>query len=164
MRRAKEMPMIEFTCPSCRTYLSMPDANAGQKTACMTCGKSVSVPWPGGREPPAVEEERPARRERRDPHDDENDRPRRRYDEDDDRPRRGRIEDDYDDDRSRRGSRCPHCRSTARPIIRNEMSETGLILLICLLFVFFPIFWIGFLIRENVKYCADCGAKLGKCL
>jgi hypothetical protein len=147
--------MIEFTCPTCRTFMSMPDANAGQKTTCMTCGKSVSVPWPKGREPVGAEEERPARRERRD---------RRDYDDYDDRPRRRRVEVDYDDDRSRRDFRCPHCRSTARPVIRNEMSETGLILMICLLFAFFPLFWIGLLMKENVKYCADCGIKLGKCL
>ncbi len=147
--------MIEFTCPTCRTFLSMPDANAGQKTSCMTCGKSVSVPWPAGREPAATEE-RPARHERRERHDD---------DDYDDRPRRGRAEVDYDDeDRVRPSFRCPHCHTTARPIVRNEMSEAGLILLICLLFAFFPLFWIGLLMRENVKYCADCGAKLGKCV
>lgn len=146
--------MIEFTCPKCRTFLTMPDASGGKETTCTTCGKSVSVPWPAGREPmPEVERaERRARRERRD------------YDDYDDRPRRRRYVDDYDDDRDRSGFRCPHCRTTAKPVIRNEMSETGLILLICLLVAFFPLFWIGLLMRENVKYCADCGVKLGKCL
>ena len=57
--------MIEFSCPTCRTLLTMPDATAGQKTACMTCGRDVAVPWPLGHEPPIVEEARPARRARR---------------------------------------------------------------------------------------------------
>ncbi len=140
--------MIEFPCPTCRTNLSMPDAAAGKDTECMICGRKVPVPWPPGREPPADDEDRPSRRRERS----------RRND--DDRPRRRRPVDDYDDDRG--GFRCPYCRSTSRPLIRNQMSETGQILLICMLFAFFPLFWIGFLMREDVKYCADCGAKLGR--
>jgi LITAF-like zinc ribbon domain len=128
--------MIEFPCPNCRTNLSMPDAAAGKDTECMTCGRKTAVPWPPGREPLTSEQERPSRR-----------------------GGRRRPVDDYD---HRRGFRCPHCRSTSRPLLRNQMSETGLILLICLLVAFFPLFWIGFLMREDVKYCADCGAKLGR--
>jgi hypothetical protein len=146
--------MIEFSCPTCRTLLSMPDATAGQKTPCMTCGGSVSIPWPPGRDAPPEKEERPPRRSRRSP----------REDDDYDNRRRPRDDEDDYEVRGRRGFRCPHCRSTERPIIRNEMSETGLILLICLLVAFFPLFWIGFLMRENMKYCSDCGAKLGKSL
>ena len=151
--------MIEFPCPTCRTLMRMPDASAGKETPCTVCKRSVTVPVPPGREPPPPppapeEERRSSRRERR--RDDD-------YD-DYDRDRRDRR--DYRDDRDyyddRRGFRCPHCRSDRRPQMRNEISETGWILFIVLLAVFFPLCWIGLLQRENVKYCADCGAKLGK--
>jgi hypothetical protein len=84
-----------------------------------------------------------------------------------DRPSRRPRRDDLDEeegDRPRRRVVCPYCRSREPPDVRSEMGQTGLILMIVLLFVFFPLFWIGFLIRDEVPYCSECGAKLGRSL
>ena len=70
----------------------------------------------------------------------------------DDRPRRGRR---------RGGFRCPFCGSTESPIIRQQVSPAGWVVF-CLLLIFTIIFcFIGLFIKEDVRYCRECGAKVG---
>ena len=58
------------------------------------------------------------------------------------------------------GFRCPHCHSTDPPTTVRKMSQNGLIVLIVMVFVCFPLFWIGLLMQEDQRVCSTCGAKL----
>jgi hypothetical protein len=78
------------------------------------------------------------------------------------RKRRRRHDDDDDDDDDDAGRfRCPYCRTKARPIIKQEVSSTGWIILVVLLICCFPFFWIGLLVKEDQRVCSRCGIKLG---
>jgi len=96
-----------------------------------------------------------------------------RYDDDDDdddrisdRPSRRRSgsgrrrddDDDYDDRPSRRsGFRCPYCDSSAPPISNTRVSAAGWVVMVLFILFFLPLFWVGLLIREEYRTCADCG-------
>ncbi len=56
--------------------------------------------------------------------------------------------------------RCPRCQTTQPPRHIFKMSQTGLITMIALLVFFFPLFWIGLLIKEEVRVCPQCGLRL----
>jgi hypothetical protein len=55
---------------------------------------------------------------------------------------------------------CPRC---ASPLFRYErkISNAGWIVFAVLLIAFFPLFWIGFLLKEDVRICQNCNYKLG---
>jgi DNA-directed RNA polymerase subunit RPC12/RpoP len=84
----------------------------------------------------------------------------RRDDDDDD--------DDDDDGRSRsrskavrRGFQCPFCGSDAPPVTRSKISAAGWVTFVVLLLFCLPLFWIGLLIKEDYRECAECGTKIG---
>jgi RNA polymerase subunit RPABC4/transcription elongation factor Spt4 len=54
---------------------------------------------------------------------------------------------------------CPNCGNTFPPRIERRISTAGWIVFAILLVVFFPLFWIGLLIREDVKVCSVCSAR-----
>ncbi len=56
--------------------------------------------------------------------------------------------------------RCPQCMSTYPPRIERRISTAGWITFACLLVFFFPLFWIGLLIKEDAMICQTCNAKL----
>ncbi len=56
--------------------------------------------------------------------------------------------------------RCPHCMSQYLPRIERRISTGGWITFAVLLVVFFPLFWIGLLIKEDVRVCQSCNTKL----
>jgi DNA-directed RNA polymerase subunit RPC12/RpoP len=56
---------------------------------------------------------------------------------------------------------CPFCGMRAPALIKTKVSTGGWITLVVLLIVFFPLFWVGFLIREDYRACGYCGSKLG---
>jgi DNA-directed RNA polymerase subunit RPC12/RpoP len=91
---------------------------------------------------------------------------RRRYGDDDDRPRRNSDEDDnYVVRRRRKRGRtceCPNCGYEGVPYTRKEMAPEGLILLIVMLFVFFPLFFLGLLMKQEYELCEECGFKIRK--
>lgn len=64
------------------------------------------------------------------------------------RPRRHRFE-------------CPECGSTGPPIIRSQISQAGWIVFVVLLLFFFPLCFLGLLMKEEYRVCTDCGARLG---
>jgi hypothetical protein len=79
-----------------------------------------------------------------------------RYDENDD--------DDLSDLRrsSRRGrsrDECPYCGCPDPPVSRTQISQAGWITFAVLLFVCWPLFWIGLLMTEDYLACGDCGRK-----
>jgi len=56
--------------------------------------------------------------------------------------------------------RCPHCMSQYMPRIERRVSTAGWITFAVLLVLFFPLFWIGLLIKEDVTVCQTCNSKV----
>ena len=56
--------------------------------------------------------------------------------------------------------RCPHCMSQYPPRVERRISTGGWITFAVLLVVFFPLFWIGLLIKEDVRVCQSCNSKV----
>ena len=56
--------------------------------------------------------------------------------------------------------RCPNCMSQFLPRIDRRISTTGWIVFAVLLVVFFPLFWVGLLIKEDVQVCPSCNVRL----
>lgn len=57
--------------------------------------------------------------------------------------------------------RCPHCMSSHPPRIERKISTAGWITFACLMVFFFPLFWIGLLIKEDVMICQGCNNRIG---
>lgn len=57
--------------------------------------------------------------------------------------------------------RCPHCMSPYSPRMERRISTAGWITFSVLLVMFFPLFWIGLLIKEDVRVCQTCNSKIG---
>ena len=58
------------------------------------------------------------------------------------------------------GYRCPTCMSQFLPRVDRRISTTGWIVFAVLLVVFFPLFWVGLLIKEDVYVCPSCNTRL----
>jgi hypothetical protein len=56
--------------------------------------------------------------------------------------------------------RCPTCMSQFLPKIERRISTTGWIVFAVLLVLFFPLFWVGLLIKEDVHVCPSCSTRL----
>jgi predicted RNA-binding Zn-ribbon protein involved in translation (DUF1610 family) len=56
--------------------------------------------------------------------------------------------------------RCPNCMSQFLPRIEKRISTGGWITFALLLVLFFPLFWIGLLIKEEVHVCPSCNMRL----
>ncbi|MGI9054225.1 MAG: LITAF-like zinc ribbon domain-containing protein [Pyrinomonadaceae bacterium] len=56
---------------------------------------------------------------------------------------------------------CPRCGSNLTPRFEKKISNTGWIVFAVLLITFFPLFWIGFLIKEDVRVCQVCNLTVG---
>jgi hypothetical protein len=54
------------------------------------------------------------------------------------------------------GYRCPRCSSQLFPRTARKISTAGWIVFAVLLVSFFPLFWIGLLIKEDVRVCPVC--------
>ena len=57
------------------------------------------------------------------------------------------------------GFNCPRCHSQLYPRVTRQMSTAGWIVFAVLLVTFFPLFWIGFLIKDEVRVCPVCNFK-----
>lgn len=55
--------------------------------------------------------------------------------------------------------RCPNCMSQYPPKLEKRISTAGWITFAVLLVFFFPLFWIGLLIKEEVQVCQTCNTK-----
>ena len=58
------------------------------------------------------------------------------------------------------GYRCPRCASQAMPTMARKISTAGWIVFAALLVIFFPLFWIGLLIKEDVRACPVCNFRI----
>ncbi len=56
--------------------------------------------------------------------------------------------------------RCPRCASQQMPRYERKVSTAGWIVFAVLMVAFFPLFWIGLLIKEDVPYCSVCNLRL----
>ncbi|MEO7660481.1 MAG: LITAF-like zinc ribbon domain-containing protein [Pyrinomonadaceae bacterium] len=56
--------------------------------------------------------------------------------------------------------RCPNCMTNYPPRLERRISTGGWITFAVLLVVFFPLFWIGLLIKEDVYVCQGCNSKI----
>ena len=56
---------------------------------------------------------------------------------------------------------CPHCGSRYLPRIERRISTGGWVTFAILLVAFFPLFWIGLLIKEDYKICPACQYQVG---
>lgn len=59
------------------------------------------------------------------------------------------------------GYRCPRCASQMPPQFVKRISTAGWITFAVLMVFFFPLFWIGLLIKEDVRVCPACKLNLG---
>lgn len=57
--------------------------------------------------------------------------------------------------------RCPNCMSSYPPRVERKVSTAGWITFAVLLVFFFPLFWIGLLIKEDVMICQGCNTRIG---
>ena len=56
--------------------------------------------------------------------------------------------------------RCPSCMSQLLPVTEKRISTAGWIVFALFLVFFFPLFWIGLLIKEEVHVCPTCRTRL----
>jgi RNA polymerase subunit RPABC4/transcription elongation factor Spt4 len=56
--------------------------------------------------------------------------------------------------------RCPQCGSGALPIVERKVSTAGWIVFSVLLIFTWIFFWIGLLMKEDVRVCPACRAKI----
>jgi RNA polymerase subunit RPABC4/transcription elongation factor Spt4 len=56
--------------------------------------------------------------------------------------------------------RCPQCSSQYPPRLEKRVSTAGWITFAALMVFFFPLFWIGLLIKEDIQVCQTCGTKM----
>lgn len=59
------------------------------------------------------------------------------------------------------GYRCPRCGTQNLPHIERKISTAGWVVFAVLLVVFLPLFWVGLLIKEDVRVCPVCNLKVG---
>lgn len=57
--------------------------------------------------------------------------------------------------------RCPHCMSQFLPRVEKRISTAGWVTFAVLLVFFFPLFWIGLLIKEETRTCPSCNMTVG---
>lgn len=59
------------------------------------------------------------------------------------------------------GYRCPRCATQSFPYVTRKISNVGWVIFAIFLVVFFPLFWIGLLIKDEVRICPVCGLRVG---
>lgn len=57
------------------------------------------------------------------------------------------------------GYRCPRCASQLLPKIERKVSAAGWVTFAVLMVMFFPLFWVGLLIKEEYRVCPVCKLK-----
>jgi RNA polymerase subunit RPABC4/transcription elongation factor Spt4 len=57
------------------------------------------------------------------------------------------------------GYQCPRCGTAQMPFMTKKISTVGWVVFAALLVFIFPLFWIGLLIKEDVRICPVCKLK-----
>jgi hypothetical protein len=55
-----------------------------------------------------------------------------------------------------RNFRCPHCQSTAPPVVARRIGTAGWVVFFALLIICFPFCFIGLFIKEEYRMCSWC--------
>jgi hypothetical protein len=55
---------------------------------------------------------------------------------------------------------CPNCRTQVHPRVERKIAPAGWIVFAVLLVSFFPLFWLGFFIKEDRRSCPICRTRL----
>ncbi len=55
---------------------------------------------------------------------------------------------------------CPNCRTQVSPRVERKIAPAGWIVFAVLLVSFFPLFWLGFFIKEDRRSCPICRTRL----
>ncbi len=58
------------------------------------------------------------------------------------------------------GYRCPRCSSQLLPRIERKISTPGWVVFALFIVFFFPLFWVGLLIKEDVRVCPVCSLRI----
>lgn len=58
------------------------------------------------------------------------------------------------------GYQCPRCHTHQPPLITKKISAAGWVVFAVLMVFFFPLFWIGLLIKEEVRVCPVCNVRI----
>lgn len=58
------------------------------------------------------------------------------------------------------GYRCPNCQTTFPPIAQKRISSEGWIVFAALLVFCLPLFWVGLLMKEELRVCPACHARV----
>jgi RNA polymerase subunit RPABC4/transcription elongation factor Spt4 len=58
------------------------------------------------------------------------------------------------------GYRCPNCQSAYPPVAEKRISTEGWVVFAALLIFCLPLFWIGLLMKEELRICPMCRARL----
>ncbi len=58
------------------------------------------------------------------------------------------------------GYRCPRCGAESLPYTTRKVSSAGWIVFAVLLVFFFPLFWVGLLMKEDVLVCPACDCRV----
>lgn len=58
------------------------------------------------------------------------------------------------------GYHCPRCGTQQLPQISKKISAAGWVVFAVLLVFFFPLFWIGLLIKEEIRVCPVCNVRI----
>lgn len=74
-------------------------------------------------------------------------------------PQNAAVPEHYQHQQMTTGYQCPRCSSRLYPKITRQISTAGWIVFAVLLVTFFPLFWIGFLIKEDIEVCQICGHR-----
>jgi hypothetical protein len=55
---------------------------------------------------------------------------------------------------------CPYCGNRGPAITNSKISTGGWVTFVVLLIIFFPLCWIGLLIKEEYRVCSRCGSRI----
>lgn len=58
------------------------------------------------------------------------------------------------------GYHCPRCGTQQLPHITKKISAAGWVVFAVLMVFFFPLFWIGLLIKEEIRVCPVCNVRI----
>lgn len=150
------MAHYSFKCTACGLNIATPESMAGEYIDCPKCNLSLRVPSLPKAPPPSMFSPPPNTSQQSEDED---------VEEDDD--------DDYKSSRQHRSPRprrrlrprsrfcCPYCGSEEHPLIRSKVSGGGWVIFVIVLLIFFPLCWVGLLMRERYHVCYDCGVRVG---
>jgi hypothetical protein len=132
--------VIRYSCPVCKTFHEAPDLSAHIKHECKACGQRIQVPPAPVRQHTILAKSEPPV------------------------PVLELVEPPSSPPQPLRRSGCPCCGCRDRPFCSSRISTGGWVVFAVLLVFFFPLFWIGLLMKDTFYHCRRCGYCFGRAL